>query len=48
MPKCIVCSEVRELLVSGVRASTDPKKPMGESVAVCEKPECRKGMEFTR
>ena len=48
MPKCIVCNEERDLLVSGLRASTDPKKPMGESVAVCEKPECRKGLGFIR
>lgn len=47
-PRCIVCGEERLLLVSGVRPSTDPRKPLGESVAVCEKPSCREGLQFVR
>lgn len=48
MAKCIACGEERGLLDSGVRPSSDPRAPLGQSVAVCEKPECRTGVEFIR
>lgn len=46
---CYVCkSREEEVLSSGVRPSPDPRKPFGESIAVCSRPECRKGVVFTR
>lgn len=44
---CIVCGGKSEpILTSGHRPPSEGK-PLGESVAVCSRPECRKEVNFT-